>query len=128
MIDYLSVDFVINNTAVSDIGAAPMLRRNVWYLVGCLVFVCAISDARADGFVAGLTPWERPAGAPVIKSVDRDPEWFRHALTGISRPYPTSLRFLDDQGNWHTPFDRPGMTGPYDIRGWHQPASHTGPE
>lgn len=41
------------------------------------------------------------------------------ALTGVEPPYPASLRFLEDQGAWHTPFIHPGMTGPYDIRRWH---------
>lgn len=41
------------------------------------------------------------------------------ALTGGEPPYPASLRFLEDQGAWHTPFTHPGMTGPYDIRRWH---------
>jgi hypothetical protein len=38
----------------------------------------------------------------------------------VSQPYPASLRFLEDQGNWYTPFNRPGMLPPYDIRGWHR--------
>jgi len=41
------------------------------------------------------------------------------ALHGIVPPAPDSLRFLRDQGNWYTPFSRPGMPGLYDIRGWH---------
>lgn len=69
--------------------------------------------------IAGLEPSQRPEGAPAIREVQRDAEWYRRALTGISQPYPASLRFLEDQGNWYTPFNRPGMTGPYDIRGWH---------
>jgi hypothetical protein len=50
----------------------------------------------------------------------RTPAWYAQALTGISQPFPYSLRFLEDQGNWYTPFNRPGMPGRYDIRGWHQ--------
>lgn len=69
--------------------------------------------------IAGLQPSQRPEGAPVIREVDREPDWYTRALTGISQPYPASLRFLEDQGNWYTPFTRPGMTGRYDIRGWH---------
>lgn len=97
-----------------------MLQRSFWYSAGLLAVLYSINGIAAEEFVAGLTPWQRPEGAPVVKSVDHDSEWFSHALTGISRPYPASLRFLDDQGNWHTPFNRPGMTGPYDIRGLHQ--------
>jgi hypothetical protein len=74
-----------------------------------------------DGFpVAGTEPAKRPLGAAVIQSVQKDASWYARALTGISQPYPDSLRFLEDQGNWYTPFDRPGMTGRYDLRGWHE--------
>jgi hypothetical protein len=40
-------------------------------------------------------------------------------LHGVSSPIPESLKFLNDQGAWFNPFTRPGMTGPYDLRGWH---------
>jgi hypothetical protein len=78
------------------------------------------SAASADYPIAGVEPWQRPQGAPVITSVERDAAWYARALHGISRPYPASLRFLEDQGNWNTPFIHPGMPGPYDIRGWHR--------
>lgn len=67
--------------------------------------------------VAGLTPYQRPANAPVLAInpvLDA-----KQALTGVSSPFPESLKFLNDQGRWFTPFTRPGMTGPYDMRGWH---------
>jgi hypothetical protein len=70
--------------------------------------------------IAGTAPYQRPAGAPSITSVRHDPAWYAAALTGVSQPYPASLRFLEDQGNWYTPFNRPGMLPPYDIRGWHR--------
>ena len=70
-------------------------------------------------FIAGIKPDQRPANAPVITEAIKDQAWYAKALTGISQPYPDSLRFLDDQGSWYTPFNRPGMTGRYDIRGWH---------
>lgn len=69
--------------------------------------------------VAGLAPAERSAGAPVVTELTKDADWYARALTGVESPYPASLRFLEDQGAWHTPFLRPGMTGPYDIRRWH---------
>ena len=75
--------------------------------------------------IAGAEPSQRPQGAPVIEWVHHDEAWYRHALTGIQPPYPTSLYFLDNQGYWYTPFNRPGMNGRYDIRGWHQPQSHS---
>lgn len=73
----------------------------------------------AQDFVGGTTPDRRPAGAPSIKSFERTPDWLAKARLGITEPYPTSLRFLEDQGGWFTPFTRPNMAGPYDIRGFH---------
>jgi hypothetical protein len=86
-------------------------------MTACLIG--AAGGVRAEYPIAGLTPYERPAGAPVIEQVVKDDAWYQIALTGISKPYPASLRFLEDQGNWYTPFIHPGMTGRYDIRGWH---------
>ena len=77
------------------------------------------TPALADFPVAGVRPYQRPDGAPVVTDVDKGPGWYDQALTGVSKPYPHSLRFLEDQGNWYTPFNRPGMNAPYDIRGWH---------
>ena len=71
------------------------------------------------GFVAGLAPYQRPEGAPVIKEFTPDPAWRARALTGVSAPVPASLRFLDDQGAWYTPFNHPGGPGYYDLRQWH---------
>lgn len=83
--------------------------------------LCLLGGVANAGFpIAGLEPWQRPQGAPVITSVERDEAWYARALHGISQPYPASLRFLEDQGNWYTPFIHPGMPGPYDIRGWHR--------
>ncbi len=76
------------------------------------------STARAE-FIAGVKPDQRPEGAPVITEYKKDGAWYTRALTGVIPPYPSSLRFLEDQGAWFTPFIHPGMTGPYDIRGWH---------
>ncbi len=73
----------------------------------------------AEIFIAGVRPFERPAGAPVITMMQKDAAWYQRALTGVEPPYPASLRFLEDQGPWFTPFIQPGMTGPYDIRNWH---------
>jgi hypothetical protein len=89
-------------------------------LVGISVSVFGQAASAGSGFpIAGTQPSQRPQGAPVIETVQRSPDWYQHALTGVSRPYPHSLRFLEDQGNWYTPFNRPGMPGYYDIRGWY---------
>lgn len=70
--------------------------------------------------VAGTTPDQRPEGAPVIQEFDKSVEWYQQALHGVVEPYPASFSFLEDQGGWYTPFNHKGMTGPYDIRNWHQ--------
>jgi len=71
--------------------------------------------------VAGLAPYERPAGAPVIKAFERSETWRAQALRGVSQPPPESvLRFLDSQGAWYTPFTHAGMPGYYDLRGLHE--------
>lgn len=69
--------------------------------------------------VAGVRPFERPRMAPALTAVFKDETWFKHALAGVSEPVPPSLAFLKDQEVWFNPFTRPGMPGPYDIRGWH---------
>lgn len=71
-------------------------------------------------FVVGLAPWQRPGGAPVVRRFTATADWRRQALTGISDPLPASISFLDHQGAWYTPFNQPGMPGPYDLRQWHQ--------
>ena len=44
----------------------------------------------------------------------RAANWDDKFLFGVARPAPQSLQWKKDQGGWFTPFDRPGMTGPYD--------------
>lgn len=90
-----------------------------------IVLCCGFSSAAYAGditFIAGEKPHERPANAPsIVDTGEKKPTtWYDVAVTGISKPYPYSLSFLDDQGNWYTPFNRPGMLGGYDIRNWHK--------
>lgn len=88
--------------------------------VALLLAIAGVTGAAAqDLFVAGVVPSERPKGAPVVTEVAKDGAWYAQALHGVDSPYPASLRFLEDQGNWFDPFLHPGMTGPYDIRHWH---------
>jgi len=77
--------------------------------------------AQTAPYVAGVQPDQRPAGAPKIGAYDKSGDWLARATRGVEKPHPPSLKFLDDQGAWYTPFTRPGMTGPYDIRRLHQP-------
>lgn len=99
----------------------PTVRiRNVAALLLCaLPWTVAV---RAEGKpIAGVARDRRPAAAPTVRVYVKDAAWYSAALRGVEQPYPASLRFLEDQGAWFTPFLRPGMTGPYDIRGWHAP-------
>ncbi len=79
--------------------------------------------------IAGLQPDRRPDGAPGIG--ERSPPSLHSGkasndaqssqrLRGISEPLPPGLDFLKDQGAWYTPFGEPGMSAPYDLRGWHR--------
>lgn len=89
--------------------------------VGCVILMCLFMlPAFAEYPVAGINPSQRPVGAPVIEWVRHKKEWFAHALTGVQKPYPKNLYFLNSQGHWYTPFNQPGMLGRYDIRGWHE--------
>ena len=68
--------------------------------------------------VAGLQPYQRPAGAPVIERFDQSDAWKAQALKGLGEPH-TGVEFLKDQGGWYTPFNRPNLPGRYDIRRMH---------
>jgi len=94
------------------------LHHTLLFGLSLTAVVCQAQEP-SDYPIAGLKPWARPEGAPVIEWVHHDQKWYRQALTGISKPWPRSLYFLDNQGNWYTPFNHPGMLPPYDIRGWH---------
>lgn len=105
------------------IPASPLrrLRRLLALAVVAVVAVVAgpLPVGAADYPVAGLRPDRRPPGAPVIDGEKSIAESRKGALHGIADPLPDSLKFLSSQGAWYTPFTHPGMTGYYDIRGWH---------
>lgn len=96
-----------------------MMRFPLLGVLATALLVPLGSACAQDVFVAGVAPWERPADAPKIEGFSKDGAWYAQALEGIEAPYPGSLRFLEDQQRWFTPFTHPGMTGPYDVRGWH---------
>lgn len=95
---------------------SPKRIRGAVVLLG--VLACCTGAGAAE-FVAGTTPDRRPEGAPRIQSVQHDAQWRVQALRGVSKPIPKSLTFVDDQGAWFTPFTRPNMPPPYDIRGFY---------
>ncbi len=77
----------------------------------------AQEQEQPEPFVAGTKPDRRPDRAPRIHTLDHNADWRAAALRGVSKPIPSSLRFVDDQGAWFTPFTRRNMPPPYDIRG-----------
>ncbi len=89
-------------------------------LCGLLITAAFSTVAASDYLVTGTAPSQRLYKAPVIERVEHDRGWYQRGLTGVSQPYPHSLYFLDNQGNWYTPFIHRGMAPPYDLRGWHQ--------
>ena len=88
----------------------------VFLSIGVMFFM---TGAWAEQYIAGVNPSSRPEGAPAITEFTKNAAWYEEALRGVERPYPMSFRFLEDQGAWYTPFNRPGMNGRYDIRHWH---------
>ena len=101
-------------------GERSMTRSTTVCLAAVVALVLVVTATAADYPLAGTQPSMRPAGAPHITATDHAGAWYAAALHGVTRPYPFSLRFLEDQGSWHTPFNHPGMPGRYDIRGWQQ--------
>ncbi|QLQ34209.1 MAG: hypothetical protein HZT40_13030 [Candidatus Thiothrix singaporensis] len=97
------------------------MRHFIYPLVQIALLSLGANSVQADDitYVAGTDPSERPIGAPVVTEVRHDAAWYTTALTGVEQPYPASLHFLENQGNWFIPFIHPGMTARYDIRGWH---------
>lgn len=103
-----------------------MIRKKATCAALLLASMTSLASAAPEEFIAGVEPAQRPEGAPTLDTMAKDAAWYRRALSGIQPPHPVSFRFLEDQGPWYTPFNRPGMTGPYDIRNWHLPASAEG--
>jgi hypothetical protein len=77
--------------------------------------------ALAEGYpVAGVTPSERPSGAPKLTEPAKGDAWEKNAYKGVSKPYPSSVvNMLRDQGGWYSPFLRRGSRGRYDLRNLH---------
>ena len=71
-------------------------------------------------FISGLQPDRRPEGAPVITIFQKKDDWYQQALRGVEKPYPDTLRFLENQEGWYVPFNNRGMTYRYDIRNLHK--------
>ncbi len=96
------------------------MRKWLILAFGMTFSYIATADGK-PGWVAGSQPDRRPAQAPHIQQHTQSPAWYAQALRGVYQPFPPSLGFLEAQGAWYTPFNRPGMPAPYDLRGWHSP-------
>lgn len=73
-----------------------------------------------EGPVAGLQPDRRPEAAPRLAAVVTDAALKQRRLQGVSQPWPGHVERIAEQGAWFSPMFAPGMTGPYDLRGWHR--------
>lgn len=95
------------------------MRHRTFFIPLVIAVQLAASAPVQAQHISGVNPATRPEGAPIISEFKKDGDWYADALSGVTSPYPASLKFLEDQGAWFNPFTRPGMPGPYDIRGWH---------
>lgn len=79
--------------------------------------------AWSDGFIGGSTPSQRPANAPTVTQFQISPEALGRRLHGVTDPLPNNVVEAALAGPWYMPLAHPGMTPPYDIRGWHRKVS-----
>ena len=97
-------------------------------IMACTPLALAAGPADAPRpFVAGLQPDRRPAGAPVLSEQVLDAATRERRLHGVAKPWPGNVGQIAETGNWFVPLRHAGMTGPYDIRGWHSRAPMNGP-
>lgn len=75
--------------------------------------------AQTGEVIAGLQPDRRPDAAPRLTQAVRTPQQLAQALHGIAPPVPGNIELIAATGNWWVPLRHPGMTGAYDLRGWH---------
>lgn len=102
----------------------PAERSCIRLLAAVLIGLVATPSHSQPHPPAGLLPFERPAGAPVKVEVEGMGEG---GLKGVEGEVPGSVgAMVREQGEWYSPFSRAGMTGPYDLRGWHRPAAGDG--
>lgn len=81
----------------------------------------AVIPSGAPGWVAPRSRALRPELAPRLHKHVASAELQQQRLRGVHAPWPGNLSVIARQGAWYTPLFHPGMTGPYDLRGWHPP-------
>ena len=96
------------------------------FFVLCTLCVTYATGAPAQtaGYVAGVHPHQRPDGAPRLTEDVRTPEQLKRELHGVEKPVPGNVESIAATGNWWVPLRQPGMTKPYDPRGWHGTGAH----
>ena len=92
-------------------------------LVWALLALGLTGTAWGADFLAGSAPAQRPAHAPTIKQHHITPEALGKRLHGVADPLPPNVVDAALSGSWFMPLAHPGMTGPYDLRGWHRAGS-----
>jgi len=85
-----------------------------------------VAEVAEPDYVAGLHPYQRPAGAPQVTEAYRTPEQLERALYGVERPIPGNVEAIAATGNWWVSLRQPGMTHPYDLRNWHDAGTTSG--
>jgi hypothetical protein len=88
-------------------------------LVWAMLALGLAGTAQGADFVAGSAPAQRPANAPIIKQHRITPEALSKRLHGVTDPLPGNVVDAALAGAWFMPLAYPGMTAPYDLRGWH---------
>ena len=126
-ISFIDISFILKRAGLFGRHGFAKGTRGKGARLKSVVFVGAvlalnIAGARGAGaFIAGVEPGKHRTDIPPITKVTHDAAWKKQALHGISQPVPQHVQnFLKDQGNWFSPFVRPGMHGRYDIRHWHK--------
>lgn len=94
-------------------------RVGMWLAGGCCL-AAAVQAQAVDAPVAGLQPDRRPVAAPRLLEAPVDADLRQRRLAGISQPWPGNVERIAEQGGWYSPMFLPGMSGPYDLRGWHR--------
>ena len=106
-------------------GSGLIVMVPMLVIAGGLAPVCAQPVPPTTTEVAGLQPDRRPAQAPRLSASAPDAATIQRRLKGVEAPWPGNVGRIAAQGAWYSPMFAPGMTGRYDLRGWHA-ASPTG--
>ncbi|MDR2851999.1 MAG: hypothetical protein LBV61_02920 [Burkholderiaceae bacterium] len=94
------------------------MKLSLLFAFGLMACVTG-AGAQTGVHIAGLQPDRRPDTAPQLAQATRTPYQVERALHGIEAPVPGNVQSIAATGNWWVPLRAPGMSAPYDLRGWH---------